>query len=249
MNKKLKKLLAEEQKKFKMLVEYDFFIDPELEDETLNEDEEEDEFDGEAPEEAEMGSEEPEGAPDGEEELSFDGEPISDEGGMEDEEEMDMGPEMEPEGEITIGDDEISEEDDEIELDITDLVDSNEEIKDASEEANDKVSMLMQKFAELESHLPKMDMIGKKIEALQKDIELRNPTEVEKLEMRSMHSFPYSVKLTDYWEDKKPAGYELSDGSNNEREEEYVLTQDEVDADYSESRIKNSFDEYTEEDI
>ena len=51
-----------------------------------------------------------------------------------------------------------------------------------------------------------------------------------------MDSFPYSVKLTDYWDDKE--GYEA--GEEN-KEEDYVITKKEVD-DYSESEIKQSFD-------
>ena len=63
--------------------------------------------------------------------------------------------------------------------------------------------------------------------------EVRNPTPVEKLEMRSMDSFPYSVTLTDFWADQE--GYEV--GSE---EEEYVITQKDVD-EYSETDIKQSF--------
>ncbi|RKX92335.1 MAG: hypothetical protein DRP84_10205 [Spirochaetes bacterium] len=59
---------------------------------------------------------------------------------------------------------------------------------------------------------------------------------MEKLEMRSMDSFPYSVKLTDYWEDKE--GYDTGEGND---EEEYVITKKEVD-DYSSSDIRHSFD-------
>jgi hypothetical protein len=37
-----------------------------------------------------------------------------------------------------------------------------------------------------------MDKITNKIENLEQEIIKRNPTEVEKLEMRSLNSFPYS---------------------------------------------------------
>jgi hypothetical protein len=40
-----------------------------------------------------------------------------------------------------------------------------------------------------------MDKITNKIENLEQEIIKRNPTEVEKLEMRSLNSFPYSQKI------------------------------------------------------
>ena len=72
------------------------------------------------------------------------------------------------------------------------------------------------------------------IDGLEKEIADRNPTPVERLEMRSMDSFPYSVSLTDYWSDKD--GYDVG----TEKEEEYIITQKDVD-DYSASDIKSSF--------
>jgi hypothetical protein len=80
-----------------------------------------------------------------------------------------------------------------------------------------------------------MDTIISKIDQLEKEIEKRNPTPIEKLEMRSMSSFPYNIKLTDYWSDKE--GYDVSEPEN----QEYILTQQDVDDDYSESDIRNTF--------
>jgi len=86
----------------------------------------------------------------------------------------------------------------------------------------------------------KRDEIEKEKILLEKEIERRNPTPVEKLEMRSMDSFPYSIKLTDYWQDKE--GYDV----NGEEEEDYTLTQQDVD-DYSSTEIEDSFN-YDEND-
>ena len=87
-----------------------------------------------------------------------------------------------------------------------------------------------------------MDNVINKIDDLEKEIEKRNPTPVERLEMRSMDSFPYSIKLTDFWKDKE--GYEATE----EEEEEYVLKQSDVD-NYNEKDIRKSFTfSKTEED-
>ena len=92
-----------------------------------------------------------------------------------------------------------------------------------------------------------MDSISNKIETLEKEIVKRNPTPVEKLEMRSMSSYPYNIKLTDYWKDVD--GY---DATGEEEPKEYILTKDDVDSGFTDSSIKSSFnlpDEYEEEDI
>ena len=95
-----------------------------------------------------------------------------------------------------------------------------------------------------------MDAVTNKIAELEKEIIKRNPTPVEKLEMRSLSSYPYSQKLTDYWADTEGA-YDVMDKEKEKKE--YVLTQKDVDTSYSEPDIKQSFsvkdDEYTEEDI
>jgi hypothetical protein len=257
---KEKKLLAEELKKFRMLAEYSFFIPDE---DVLEEDNEDME---DAPEADAEGAPDMEGGEEGgEPDLAFDGSEIDPEmeepvAGPEPEAEIEGEPDMEdlpePEGEVNLGDEEMEDTEEldsgeeEIELDVTELVTKSEEATQASEEANEKLAMLMQKFGELEGRIPKMDSLGQQLDALQKEIERRNPTEVEKLEMRSMNSFPYNIKLSDYWEEKEPQNYDVSDdkGGRSNQEKEYVLTKDDVNSDYSEASIKNTFD-YDEEDI
>ncbi len=137
-----------------------------------------------------------------------------------------------------------------VEIDVTSLVTSTEEAKTAADKATQNTEMLLQKLSDLESRIASMDAISNKINDLEQEIVKRNPTPVEKLEMRSLSSFPYSVKLTDYWNDKEGA-YDVM-GKENEPKE-YVLTQDEIDTTYSEPEIKKSFgvnpDDYEEEEI
>lgn len=137
---------------------------------------------------------------------------------------------------------------DEVELDITDLVDSTDEAKSAADKASQNTQLLMKKLEDLESRIASMDAVSGKIEALEKEIVKRNPTNVEKLEMQSLHSGPYTQKLSDYWADKHGA----YDVMNNDKQE-YVLDKDTIDSDYSEGNIKQSFavkpEEYEEEDI
>ena len=94
-----------------------------------------------------------------------------------------------------------------------------------------------------------MSAITNKIEDLEKEIVKRNPTPVEKLEMRSLSSYPFNQKLTDYWADKE-GPYNVM---GEKKKKEYVLTKDDVDAGYSEANIKKSFSSqdspYEEEEI
>jgi hypothetical protein len=139
---------------------------------------------------------------------------------------------------------------DDVEIDVTSLVKGSEEAKMAADKASQNSEMLLQKLTDLESRIAKMDMVSAKIEELENEIIKRNPTDVEKLEMRSLSSFPYSQKLTDYWADKE-GQYDVMNGE--EKKKEYVLTQDDVDADFSEPQIKKSFgaspEEFDEEDM
>lgn len=244
-----KKLLAEDLKKFRLITEYKFYVPRDNE---LTEDDA-DEFGDEIPEEEFPEPPTPESHNDtAEPEEMGDGpEAPEDEEAPMPEPEMDVN--AEPEGEINApemdAEPEVEAAGDEVELDVTDIVQKSDEAKASSEEANSKIDMLMSKLGELEAKLPDVGMLGKKIEELQKDIEERNPTPTEELEMRSMDSFPYNLKLTDYWKD---ADQDVNNGEGgeleSEEEEELILTKDEVHSDYSESGVKNSF-KYKEEDL
>ena len=185
MRKKInKELLNEEIKKFKLISEYSFYEDKE-EDENLilgmNEEDEE------APED-ELDMEEPSDEEAPEADLGFgDEEAPEDELDMEepsgDEVELDM---EEPSG-------------DEVELDVTELVKGSEEAKVSADAANEKIDQLMSMVGNLEGQLQSMEAISDKIESLEGELEKRAPTPEEKIEMRSLDSLPYNLKLTDFW--------------------------------------------------
>jgi hypothetical protein len=130
--------------------------------------------------------------------------------------------------------------DETVEVDVTDIVDKTEETKTSVDGINTKMDELLSKLSDLESQVGGMDQVIGKIDDLEKEIEKRNPTPVERLEMRSMDSFPYSVSLTDFWSDKE--GYEAT-----EEETEYTLTQSDVD-NFDKKEIRNSFNSDNEEE-
>ena len=159
-------------------------------------------------------------------------------------------PEAAPEAAPVPMEEPIEPESDEEEIDVTALVNSGEDAKHSADRASRNSKILLKKISDLESRLDSMSRINIKLDDLEREIVQRNPTNVEKLEMQSLHSYPYSQKLTDYWADKEGA-YDVMGDKN--KKNEFVLTKDDVDSDYSDNDIKQSFvvknDDFEEEEI
>ena len=232
-----KKLLAEELKRHLQLLEYTFYV-PE---ETNNEEESDLLFDGILSEQDPVGDE-TEGEEAIEDPFATDTATPEGDAGTEDPFAADAGGETDPfadAGEGVEVEDELADEGT-VEVDVTDIVAKSEETKTSVDGINTKMDDLLGKLSDLESQIGGMDQVIGKIDNLEKEIERRNPTPVEKLEMRSMDSFPYSVSLTDFWDDKE--GYDAT-----EEETEYTLTQSDVD-NYDQKEIRTSFNSHNEED-
>ena len=124
------------------------------------------------------------------------------------------------------------------ELDITDLVTSQEEIKTKQEEF---MNTMFQKIDDLESKLNQMDKIMTKIDSIETKVEkYRNKSPEEKLMLRSLDSYPYNQKLSDYFHDKK-------EDFEKQGKEEYILTSDEVE-NYSPNEVKKTFGIFDEDE-
>ena len=223
--------LSEALKRYNLLTEYNFYIPRRDEEENRGDD---------------MFLDEQDIAPEGEE-VPTDDIPMADVP-MEEPTTPEMGVTPEPTmdtttppmgGESTGG---------EVEVDVTDIVKDTKETKDAVNSGNQKVDELLNKLKDLETKLASMDNLTAKIDNLESEFEKRNPTPEEKLEMRSLDSFPYNLKLTDYWSGKEGAYNVLNNDNSNitpmgkqPAEKEYVLTRDEIEKDYSEGDVSDSF--------
>jgi len=236
-----KKILNEEIKRFNTILEYSFFVDemekegdsPEgdTEDLLLDVTEQEEEVTDvveptEEPTEDTIEDTIEEPTEEGGDDMELGEDPFGGDLPVEDEFADEPSMEEEPMG----GEEEV-------EIDVTDIVDKTEEAKEEASQASSKIDDLLGKFSELEDKLTGMDAIINKMDELEKEVIERNPNPTEKLSMRSMDSFPYSVKLTDFWADRE--GYDAT-GEEGE-EKEYTLTQQDIDDDYNESDIKSSF--------
>jgi len=117
------------------------------------------------------------------------------------------------------------------ELDITELVDSQKNIETKQEEY---FNNLFNQLNDLQSKLSEMDNIMNKLNSLETKIEkYREKTPQEKLELRTYDSYPFSQKLSQFFDDKQE---EMEKTGKND----YVLTADEV-TDINVNDIKNSF--------
>ena len=124
------------------------------------------------------------------------------------------------------------------EIDITDLVTAQQEIKDKQDSFMDD---MIAKLDDLQSKIQSMDQILNKIDSLESKFEkYREKTPEEQLMLRSLDSYPYNQKLTDFFDDKK---VEMEKSGKNE----YVLTSDDVE-NFSPGEIKKTFNIYGDDE-
>lgn len=129
-------------------------------------------------------------------------------------------------------------EEDSEEIDITDLVTTQQEIQAKQDEFMDGI---FSKLDDLESKLSHMDEIMDKISSLETKFDkYREKTPEEKLMLRSLDSYPFNQKLTDFFDDKKD---EMEETGKNE----YILTSDDVE-NFSPNEVKKTFNIYDEND-
>jgi hypothetical protein len=121
--------------------------------------------------------------------------------------------------EFSAADDLETEDGDTEEIDVTDIVKRADDAKGsaekavvAAEEGKNMIKDLMAKFQNLEASLSKIDNVSSEISSIKQDLQMQKPK--EKLELRSLDSYPFNVKLTDYWNDVAAKGnYEITDGN------------------------------------
>lgn len=134
------------------------------------------------------------------------------------------------------------------EIDITDLVNMTKSIKqdlDDSKGENEgivtKMDDVFSKLSDLEQKLAQMDAVMGKIDELGNKVEMmKEKTPEEKLELRSLDSYPFNQNPQQFFAQKQ--GEMRQSGKN-----EYVLTKQDVDT-YSDQTIKNTFNPEQEED-
>lgn len=130
------------------------------------------------------------------------------------------------------------------EIDVTELTDAQDEIESKLNNMSGNFDKLFGYIDELGTKVDKIinhsnNLIlatNIKIDDLKQEIEKRNPTEIEKLNLRSLDSAPFTQKPIEYWEEKNKEGKydayfnnEINPAKEDDDKKEYVLTQDEID--------------------
>lgn len=129
-----------------------------------------------------------------------------------------------------------------------------EELTNAQEKMNDKVNVVGQDLGDMSSKIESLiGMLGnmekminnnnQEIEKFKAEFEKRNPTQTEKLNLRSLDSYPFNVNPKDYWAEKGgDPNSNYSGFSNNDESttQEYQITNNDVD-DFDEREIADSF--------
>ena len=252
--------LSEDLKRYKQLLGYD----PRIGGDSINEkryhsyagDTDYAEGDEEETEETETegfgeeGGEETEGEDNAD--FNFGGEE-TEEGGEEEatEEGEEEGDEFGTADEFSAADELESEDDETEEIDVTDIVKRADDAKGyaekavaAAEQGKNMIQDLMSKFDALQTSLSKIDTVANELNTIKSDLQAQKPK--EKLELRSLDSYPFNVKLTDYWDDEKlKDNYEITsrkpDGKSPDGNTKvWKLNPEEV-KDYSSTDIKKSF--------
>jgi hypothetical protein len=96
--------------------------------------------------------------------------------------------------------------------------------------------------------LTKVDSNNSEIESLKAEFEKRNPTQTEKLNLRSLDSYPFNVKPNEFWAEKaRQGGYEAYADNDEPTTKEYVITNDDVDNPSDD--IANTFFKIDDDDI
>lgn len=123
------------------------------------------------------------------------------------------------------------------ELEITDLVTAQKDIQSKQDEY---MNTMFDKLSDLEGKLSSMDAIFDKINNLENKIEkYRQKSPEEKLQLRSLDSYPYNQKLTDFFQDKEEEFEKTG--------KEYTLTTDDVE-NFSDAEIKNTFNKFEQDE-
>lgn len=137
-------------------------------------------------------------------------------------------------------------------IDIDELTKAQERLNVKQNQVGRDLSKVDQRMMDLMNTVEKLtnalDANNSEIESLKAEFEKRNPTQTEKLNLRSLDSYPFNVKPTDFWAEKnKQGGYQAYSDNNEPTTQEYVITNDDVDN--VDSYIADTFFKVDDDDI
>lgn len=154
-----------------------------------------------------------------------DNQPMPDENGI-----------MEPEADTETESDEV--------IDVDDLTQSQETTEYKLDGVDDKLNQLINIVSKFSQAI---DDNEEKMEELKREIEERNPSQQERLNIRSMSGSPYTVSPQDYWSNQNARNPQYNviadnDVAPNDEEELYTITDDDI-KNFNKSEIEKSIND------
>lgn len=126
-------------------------------------------------------------------------------------------------------------------IDVDDLTNAQDETNMAVQDLSSKFEKLLGVVDKFEKFIDKNDS---EIESLRQELEKRNPTPLEKLDLRTVNdSYPFNVKPNDYWKDKEETSNYRVGGDPMEVADQYDLHQSDVDNVSNWKEIADSLDD------
>jgi hypothetical protein len=121
-------------------------------------------------------------------------------------------------------------EDDEV-IDVDDLTQSQEETEEKVDDIQVSMEKGFDKLLNIVKKLDKMiDVSTSNMEQIKMEIEKRNPTPLEKLNMRAANdSYPFNVSPNDYWKQKEATSNYRIGGEDEPDAKQYTITQGDID--------------------
>lgn len=118
-------------------------------------------------------------------------------------------------------------------IDIDDLTQSQEETEEKVDDIQVSMEKGFDKLLNVVSKLDKMiDASTEHMEQIRQEIEKRNPTPIEKLNMRAANdSYPFNVSPSDYWKTKEAtSNYRIGGDDDDGDAKQYTITQGDIDS-------------------
>ncbi len=135
---------------------------------------------------------------------------------------------------------ESQEQPDDTVIDVSDITDSQEDIKQEVAQINDKYDRVVKALDAFEKLIKASN---EKIDSLKGEYEKRNPTQLEKLNMQTAHSYPFNVTPEEYWKEKEKTSNYRTGQDNKKEEQEFVITKKDVEGDNNWKGIADTLDD------
>lgn len=128
------------------------------------------------------------------------------------------------------GETEPMQSDDEV-IDVDELTSSQEKTEKKVGKLKNSMEKGFDKLLNVINRLDKMiDDNTANMESIKKEIEKRNPTPLEKLNMRAANdSYPFNISPSDYWKEKEQNSNYRIGGEDEPDSIQYTITQDDID--------------------